>query len=127
MLRNKWEFSYPVGVLQEAVAARIKYRETRIKVWTKKRGEVLAKIRKSGIKVTEELANQLYNSTQFNHPRVQLDPEMSAALAECHAKIKAHGEKLAGYERWSEILADDPDRVLGLDYDDYLFFFGVGT
>lgn len=133
MNRNDWTFDYKADALATAAQNKADYHETRLDWWEKKKASVLARIRSSGIKITETIVDQLAKggysnvSTQrgFGHgPQVEIDEGMRAELSESSGKVSQHKAHIKEYEGWVEVLIKQGEKVLPVTQADWLFFFG---
>lgn len=130
MLRLEWKFTRLGGELAEAAQRQLDRRRERLEYWREKKGEVMAKIRESGIDINESMAAQIqnYSSTQFGNRQaatVTIDEQMLEDLNECLDKIKTHDGAVRDYTAWVQVLGSNRNQSLELDQNDWMFFFGV--
>ena len=131
MKRNDWQFEYTAHVLADAAAAKKAHHTQRATWWEAKREEILVEVKANGLEVTESLAMQ-YSSLAATHgAQLVIKPEYKKQLSECHDKIKDHSDKIKDhsakatqYDAWIQLLAANPEKRVGMDIDDFLFFFG---
>jgi hypothetical protein len=125
--RDEWEFEYTAGKLAEGAKAQREYRQSRVLVWEGKKDEVMAKVRDSGISVTESVADKMasYSNTVGNYaPTISVDPALQKQLQECHSKIQTHRTAVVEYDGWVQIFEANPESRLKLTQADWLYFFG---
>lgn len=127
MQRSEWKFDYTAARLAEAAQAKIAHHEERLEFWRGKREEVLAKIRSEGLEIDEKIV------VSYEHPkardweranRVTVRDDLRQQLDEVLAKLKFHTDQLRQYGGWQQLLLANPESRLGLDIEDWLFFFG---
>ncbi len=125
MKRKEWQFEYNTKQVLGAARAKANHHAERLKWWEGQQAEVMAKMRESGIEISQSLAMQ-YGQTQANFaPNVSIKPDVQRELNECFQKISEHKSKQADYACWVEILSATNDgHNLSLDHDDWLHFFG---
>jgi histidinol dehydrogenase len=134
MLRDEWEFEYTIEQLLEAAIMQRDFRATRVQVWEDKKAEVIARIKESGINVTDSVANELSNtsatakylSTQsIRGAQILIDPTMQDDLNECTEKIRQHLQLRNQYAAWVQVFEAQPKTsTRKLQHDDWMFFFG---
>jgi uncharacterized protein (DUF2147 family) len=127
--RTEWEFDYTASSLAAAATAQRDHRLSRVKAWEEKKGEVMAKIKDTGLTVHESVAEQFGNSyqnaTQANFgAQVMVDNTLQRDLNECVGKINQHRASAKEYDGWIQVLEGNPDSRLKLKHDDWMFFFG---
>lgn len=126
MKRGEWEFEYTASVIAKAAEAQRNYRMTRVEEWEKKKMEVMAKIKESGIEVHESVAASMLNYTTSNAagPQIIIDATMQRDLNECHTKIATHRQSATEYDGWAQVLNANPESRLKLKHNDWMYFFG---
>lgn len=127
MHRNEWKFDYTAARLAEAAQAKIAHHQARLAFWQGKREETLATIRSEGLEIDEKivLGYQSPKARDWDRGnRVTVRDDLRHQLDEVLDKLKAHTEKLTQYAGWQELLRANPEARLGVDLDDWLFFFG---
>lgn len=126
MNRDDWEFEYTAKVLAQAAEAQRDFRKTRVEAWERKKVEVMAKIKESGIEVHESVANSFASYTTSNAagPQIVIDPMMQRDLTECQTKIAEHRKAATAYDGWAQVLNANPESRLKLKHNDWMYFFG---
>lgn len=129
MNRNVWEFEYTARNLATAAKGQRDFRLSRVEVWEGKKGEVMAKIKESGLTVHEGVAAQLQgtyttSNAGYGGAQVMVDSTLQRDLNECMAKIQQHRNLANQYDSWLQVLDANPDARLKLKLDDWMFFFG---
>lgn len=124
--RDDWTFKYSAGELAVAAAKQLDYRLLRVAAWEKKKGEVMQRIKDSGLTIYESQAEKMSSySDSDNRARVLVDPKYQKDLDEATNKIKEHRLLVKEYEAWVQVLKAQPGI---LQYDlkvaDWMFFFG---
>jgi hypothetical protein len=126
--RANWEFVYKAGDLAKAAKEQRDYRLSRIKTWTKSKEGIIKKIRKSGLRMNESVAEKMINYTSNVSNRrgveISIDPKLQQDLDECENKIKEHTIAKSAYDAWIQVLSANPRADLKLKHDDWMFFFG---
>lgn len=130
--REDWTFEYTAHNVAKGAREQLKFRLGRVAVWEKKKAEVIKKIQKGGLKLSESVAAQLSNATKYNTTAVRgrqaaefkIDETMQQDLDECLAKIEGHKELVASYTAWIQVLEANPNVLLNLKHGDWMFFFG---
>jgi hypothetical protein len=130
-MRDEWEFQYTAAQLADAAEAQMEFRVARIKVWEDKKAEVIARIRESGIDVSESIADKMSSakyqlSTHSDRgPVIRINSEMRDDLSECVEKITNHTKLRNEYAAWVQLFrAQPPHCPLKLQHDDWMYFFG---
>lgn len=129
MNRDEWEFEYTCAKLSEAANAQKEHRLARVKAWTEKKGEVMQKIKDSGLNVHESVAEQFanYGGTTSNAgfgAQITVDTTLQRDLSECVTKIASHRAAATEYDGWIQMLNANPEARVKLTHDDWMFFFG---
>jgi hypothetical protein len=127
MQRNEWKFDYTAARLAEAAAAKIAHHTERLAFWKGKREEVLATIRSEGLEIDEKivLGYQSPKARDWERAnRVTVRDDLRQNLDEVLDKLKFHTDQLRQYDGWQQLLLANPEARLGLDIEDWLFFFG---
>lgn len=126
MLRNEWVFRYSASHLSKAAVAKKTVHEGRQKFWSDAKTKVMEEVRAVGIEVSESEAGASYsNKASGFGPQVMVRTDLQKRLTECHEKIVEHTRKVSEYAGWIAVLDGNPDAVLDLHSDDYLYFFGT--
>jgi len=126
MKRHEWSFQRKASDLAAAAKERADHHETRIEWWQKKYDDTMAKVKASGISVHEPVTNQYSNLASgilSLQPEVRVDETLQRDLSECHIKLADHDKRRREYLGWVQCLSKNPDAVLELHCDDFLFFF----
>jgi hypothetical protein len=127
MQRNDWKFDYTAARLAEAAGGKIAHHEERLAFWRTRREETLAKIRSEGLEIDEKivLGYQSPKARDWERAnRVSVRDDLRQNLDEVLDKLKFHTDQLRQYDGWRQLLLANPEARLGLDIDDWLFFFG---
>lgn len=125
--RNEWEFEYTANKLAVGAIEQKAFREGRLQFWKDAKEKVMAEIREKGIEISDSMAadtKYLSNNTMGMQPQVMVNVDLQRKLAECANKIQHHGQKVAEYEGWIQILMANEEARLKLTQADWLFFFG---
>lgn len=125
--RDDWEFEYTASNLAAAARGQRDFRLSRVKVWEEKKGEVMAKIKDTGLTVHEGVAAGMSNYTTSNAGHgatVMVDSTLQRDLNECVTKITSHRGSAAEYDAWLQVLEANPEARLKLKHADWMFFFG---
>lgn len=130
--REDWQFQYQAHKVAAGAREQLKFRLGRVKVWEKQKADVIAKIRKGGLKLSESMSEQMSNATKYNTANsrgraaaeFKVDESMQADLDECLSKIETHKELVASYQAWIQVLDSNPHANLSLKHGDWMFFFG---
>lgn len=130
--RGEWEFMYSGAKIAAAARTQLQFRLGRVKVWEKKKADVIKQIQKGGLKLSESVAAQLSGATKYNATvargraaaEFKIDSTMQADLDECLTKIETHKELVASYTAWIQILDAHNGQMLKLKHGDWMFFFG---
>jgi hypothetical protein len=128
-MREDWKFQYSGEKLLAAANAKVGFHIGRKEVWEKRKIDVMKEIREKGLNV-EETEVSGYGGTSNRHtncygPQVTVDTTFQRKLNEAHGKIIEHQGKIADYEAWVQVLADNTKQTYDLDVEDYGFFFGT--
>jgi hypothetical protein len=129
MKRDEWKFEYTAARLAEAADAKIAHHAERLAFWKGKRDEVLVTIRAEGLEIDEKIVvgYQSPKSRDWERAnRVSVRDDLRQKLDEVLDKLRHHTEQLTQYEGWSQMLHANPEQRVGLDIDDWLFFFRRG-
>lgn len=122
--RKDWEFEYTAEQLANAAAIKRDYRQSRVEWWEKKKEEVMAEVKDTGLEVSESLANS-YTSNAGRGPQVMVRADLQTKLMECHDRIQKHSSAVREYDGWTQVLESQlPTDKLKLKHADWLFFFG---
>lgn len=130
MKREEWTFKYTAANLAAAAAAQAEFRRNRFEFWRSKKAEVMHKIKDSGLTVHEEIATALLDKSYVSTSalrqgaQVLVDPTLQKDLNECVTKMQRHADKARHYDGWEQVLRGNPDALVELDHDDWMFFFG---
>lgn len=127
MQRSEWKFDYPAPKLAEAARAKIAYHAEHLDFWMKKREELMGTIREEGIEVNEKIALGYSNPKMRDWDRggeIMIRNDLRKGLAETFEKLAYHTGKRDTYDGWQQVLEGNPEAVLSLDIEDWLFFFG---
>lgn len=127
MQREKWVFTYTGQALAEATAKKIAFHTERLEWWKVKKAEVTATIRAEGIEVDEKIALTYSNPKARDYDRggeILIRNDLRSQLAECFQKLAHHTELRDDYDAWLQALSANPEQLLELHIDDWLFFFG---
>lgn len=127
MNRDDWEFEYTASTLAGAAQAQRDHRNERVQVWEKKKSEVMAKIRDSGLTVHEGVAAGMSSYTTSNAgvgATVMVDTTLQRDLNECVSKIQVHRAAATEYDGWLQVLDANREARLKLKHADWMFFFG---
>ena len=127
MHRNEWHFDYTATRLGEAAQEKIAHHEERLAFWKGKREETLATIRSEGLEIDEKIVLGYDNPKSRDWDRgnrVTVRDDLRQRLNEVLDKLKFHTDKLTQYSGWQQSLRANPEARLGVDIDDWLFFFG---
>ena len=127
MQRNEWTFEHTAARLAHAADAKITHHQERLAFWRAKREEVLETIRSEGLEIDEKIV--LEHATPKARDweranRVTIRDDLRYRLDECLDKLRAHTDKLAQYEGWSQLLLANPEQRVALDLEDWMFFYG---
>jgi hypothetical protein len=130
MKREEWTFEYTAARLAEAAAGQAAFRRLRFEFWSRKKAEVMQKIKDSGLSVHEDISLGLMDKSVYTrssaHPGAQVlvDPTLQKDLNECVSKMQHHSERARQYDGWEQVLRGNPEARVQLDHDDWMFFFG---
>ena len=127
MQRKEWKFDYTAARLAEAAQGKLAHHDGRLKFWKTRREETLTKLRSEGLEIDEKivLGYQTPKARDWERGnRITVRDDLRQQLDEVPDKLKFHTEKFSEYDGWRQILVANPEARLGLDIDDWLFFFG---
>lgn len=127
MKRNTWKFEYTGRALAEAAAKQRDHRLERLKVWSERKDEIMKTIREKGLTVDEGNAVAMhanYSNTMVAGPTVLVDVQLQRNLQEAHGKVSLHENAARDYDGWVQVMSANPDQVVKLNHDDWLYFFG---
>ncbi len=125
MKRNEWEFEYNAPTLYDAAHKKVEHHESRQEWWSKKKEATMELIRSEGIEIDDSLAMEYSKLGAYNRATtVNVRADLKRDLEECMGKVKEHSDKKQGYAAWMEVLASQGTKVLQLNQDDWLYFFG---
>lgn len=126
MTRTDWKFDYTAARLAAAADERAAHHQTRIAFWRAKRDEVLAKIRAEGLEIDEKIV-AAYPSPKARDweraNRVTIRDDLRHHLDETLDKLRYHTDLATQFDGWSKMLHANPEQRVGLDIEDWLFFF----
>lgn len=126
--RQSWKFPYTADILWKAAAKKSEHFKSRLDWWTKKRAEIIKKIKDEGLEFDDSLAanNALTfsNATYSRGPTVNIRNDLLRDLQECSGKIQEHENNVKNYVAWIEVLHSQGQSTFNLHQDDWLFFFG---
>lgn len=125
MKRYQWSFGYTAVKLADAARAKKDEHGGKKAWWEAKKAEVMARVRESGIEVRDSVAATYSNTKGGCGPQIEVDAGMQRDLSECQAKILEHDKLVHEYDGWVQVLAANPETILDLDHQDYLYFFGT--
>lgn len=123
--RHTWEFEYTAKKLAEAAIVKRDAHKAKLQWWEGKKQETLAKVRESGIEVTESLAVGYSNKSASFGPQVSINDALAQQLTEAHTKIIEHERMTREYDGWRQVLEANAESRLKLHHDDWLYFFGA--
>lgn len=126
MNRNEWVFEYSASKLASAAEVKRDQHNERLEFWLKKKTEVMAEVKECGLEVHETLASTAsndYNPLLSRGPQVVVRNDLQQKLTECHGKLKEHESKWREYDGWYQVLTANPENVIQLHHDDWLYFF----
>jgi hypothetical protein len=124
MKRDEWSFAYTAAKLAEAAQTKKDTHLGKRDWWEKKKVEVMAKVRESGIDIRDSVAASYSNTKGGYGPQIEIDAGMQRDLSECQAKILEHDNLVRAYDGWVQVLTAHPEARLDLEHDDFLFFYG---
>lgn len=131
MKREEWTFEHTAAKLADGAAAQAAYRRSRFEFWKAKKGEVMQKIKDSGLTVHEDISLGLLDKTYAaaantlrGGAQVMVDPTLQHDLNECVSKMQMHSERARQYDGWEQVLRGNPEARVQLDHDDWMYFFG---
>lgn len=127
MQRNEWKFDYTANRLAEAAQGKITHHQERLAAWQAKREEVLARIRAEGLEIDEKLVLGYHSPKSRDWEggnRIRFREDLRRNLEEVLDKLKHHTEQVQQYQGWHQLLTANAEVRLGLDVEDWLFFFG---
>jgi hypothetical protein len=127
MQRDEWKFSYNGKQLTDAAKAKVAHHQRKFDWWRKRKDELLVQIKSEGLEITE--AQSLIHSGHKagdwrNGAKVMVRNDLQCQLDECLRKLGFHTEELDGFGGWVQVLEANPESVLPLDHEDWLYFFG---
>jgi hypothetical protein len=125
--RAEWTFEYTGKKLALAARAKLDHHQSRMDAWKLKKQEVINKIRGEGLEIDERIALGLPHPKPRDWERgaqVMIRNDLREDLDEILRKLAFHANGINDYEGWVQVLEANPDAVLHLDHEDYLFFFG---
>ena len=125
MNRDEWHFEYTASKLAEAAKAKMETHVAKRKWWEDKKGEVMAKVKESGIEIRDSVAASISSTKGGFGPQIEIDGGMQRDLTECQLKIREHDKLVRDYDAWVQVLSANADSRLKLDHEDYMFFFGA--
>lgn len=129
-LRQDWKFDYPAVTLAKAAQEQRAYRLERVKVWEKKKAQLLVKIKKTGVSLKESVSEKMSTANYSTRAvgrsgiTIQVDETMQEDMDEIMGKIKLHKELAGVYDAWMQILFANKSKLLELNHGDWMFFFG---
>ena len=124
MARFDWKFPQTASKLAEAAAAKKASHEARKKWWEDKKAETMTKVRETGIEIRDSVAAS-YSTTKGNFgPQIEIESGLQRDLSECHSKIQEHDRFISEYDGWCQVLSANPELLLDLYHEDFLYFFG---
>jgi len=130
MLRNEWKFRYTASQLANAAKEKRDHHQSRLEWWNNKQKEVVAQIKENGLEVSEastlasEYSIAASSAHWFGNAQLVVNTDYQKKLNECHQKIQSHKNKAAEFDGWLQMLESNPDAIVPLDSEDFLFFFG---
>lgn len=124
MKRDEWKFEYTASKLSQAAEAKRDKHKIKLQWWTDKKIEVMKKVAETGIEVQDSVAATYSNTKGGFGPQIVIDAGLQRDLTECQQKIMDHDRLVREYEGWREVLSANPEARLGLEHDDFLYFFG---
>ena len=127
MQRDEWKFSYNGKQIVEAAKSKIAHHKRKFDWWMERKNQLLETIRSEGLEVTEAqaLAHSQHKAGDWrNGAKVMVRNDLQTQLDECLRKLGFHTEQLDEFSGWAQVLEANPDAVLTLDHEDWLYFFG---
>lgn len=124
MKRNQWEFEYTASKLADAAKGKKAHHQERLKWWEDQKAKIMTKIKDTGIEVHMPVAELYSNKTRGYGPEITVDATLQRDLSECQGKLIEHDAKVREYDGWIQVLAAHPESRVGLNQDDWLYFFG---
>lgn len=124
MQRKEWIFEYRASKVAEAAAIKREHHKQRLAWWNEQKNAVMAEVKDSGIEVSESPSASYGNTHMDRAPQVMVRNDLQIKLTECHSRIKAHDTWVREYAGWYQVLSANPEALLKLHYDDWLYFFG---
>lgn len=124
-MKSEWTFTYKSSAVLLGAASKADYHNSRVKFWTDKKDEVMAKIKSEGLEFDESLVDMTSNkfSGGYRDTSVSVRDDLLRDLQECGRKLREHRIKLEDYKAWVQVLDSQGDKDLQLDQQDWLFFF----
>lgn len=104
-----------------AARTKARHHRERLVFWSKKTQELMTRIRKEGLEITEPVAQ---HTTMRAGPTVMVRNDLHTQLQECVRKEREHTSRVREYEGWVQVLKANPKVRLRLQHDDWLHFFG---
>lgn len=133
MRRQNWKFEYTGKALAAAAAEKRDQRKERLKWWLNRKEEIFKDIRGKGITIEEGNASRLGTLSndvnaiykgRLQGPQVVVNEALERELEEAHNRIQINQEAVAEYEGWHQVMSANPDQVVKLNHNDWLYFFG---
>ena len=116
--RDEWLLRVKRDELAEGVESKIEHHSGRLDFWRNEEQQAHDAVRDSGVQVHS------YRQSAGERHDVVIDPTLATRLTECQQKIEQHRYQLDEYTEWHSALERaDEERMLELDFEDWLFFF----
>ena len=118
--REKWEFTFKVKELTEALSKRVEHHKNRLAWWENEMEQAEAGLVNKGFEYRER------RNSSGQELVVVGDPELANRVQECRSSITRHQEQKKYYDTWKRVLESqikrDPQAALQLKYNDIEFF-----
>ena len=118
--REKWEFTFTVKELTNALQNRVEHHNSRLAWWENEMEQAEAGLVDKGFEYRER------RNSMGEELVVVGDPELANRVKECRNSINRHKGQKKYYETWNRVLGSqlkrDPQAALRLKYDDIEFF-----
>lgn len=123
MEKHNWKFLYKAEVIAEGAKKKKAAAEVKFVWWEAKKKELMKTV-PEGIRVQESVASSYSNVKSSYGPQVVIDPTLQRSLSEVHSRLISLDQAIKEYDGWVQVLSSNPQSMLELNHEDWLYFFG---
>lgn len=128
MLRDQWKFHYTARQLAEAAQTNIEFHKNHLDFREARRKEVVSQIKADGIEVNEKSVPLQCASPKMRDFEqggdIVVRNDFRKGLSESSELLSCHAGPRDTFDGWWPVRGANPDDMIEMDFEDWLFFFG---